>query len=124
VFDVTMKNSGNVKIATSSFEEIQEWTRFLLSPHKCAAAVNGFLWIGTDRRLLLLAVPSSGQLKGLVAARPNAVITHVHPQGSPRRTPGSASTAYPTARSSSTTRSRTSYGPRPIAALARAQALL
>jgi hypothetical protein len=45
-----MKNFGIVRLAANSFEEIQEWTRFLLSPpttNRRTSTVNGFLWIGT-----------------------------------------------------------------------------
>ncbi|ELR22583.1 phospholipase, patatin family protein [Acanthamoeba castellanii str. Neff] len=44
-----MKNFGIVRLAANSFEEIQEWTRFLLSPpttNRRSTTVNGFLWIG------------------------------------------------------------------------------
>ncbi len=51
-----MKNFGIVRLATNSFEEIQEWTRFLLSPpttNRRTTTVNGFLWIGTSLPLSL-----------------------------------------------------------------------
>jgi len=51
-----MKNFGIVRLATNSFEEIQEWTRFLLSSpttNRRTTTVNGFLWIGTSLPLSL-----------------------------------------------------------------------
>jgi len=52
-----VKNIGATRIAADSFEEIRDWTRFLLSPLKEHNMVaNGFLWIGTYNQPLLLAI--------------------------------------------------------------------
>lgn len=58
---VMMKYQGFLRLATSSYEECREWTRFLYIPPEerdaklsqarnanRPAAVNGFLWFGTD----------------------------------------------------------------------------
>lgn len=67
-----MKNFGIVRLATNSFEEIQEWTRFLLSPpttNRRTTTVNGFLWIGTSLPLSsLFAACMVGSARSLRAA--------------------------------------------------------
>jgi hypothetical protein len=71
-----MKNFGIVRLATNSFEEIQEWTRFLLSPpttNRRTTTVNGFLWIGTSLPLSLsLRCRRHGWIRAIITCGPYA----------------------------------------------------
>lgn len=57
VQSIVTKNSGHMRIAANSLEEICQWTRHLLSPPASSetknanrsSVVNGFLWFGAAK---------------------------------------------------------------------------